>query len=72
MTKIPIYSDEGSNGEFWYELVEYTRALNKAYHFYKDGHFQDVKYHPWTNDQIISTFQVKFYHLQKRIGFTMS
>ena len=42
-----LLNDEGSSDECWYESVEYTRALNKAYRFFKDGHVQDVKYHPW-------------------------
>ena len=44
-----LLNDEGSSDECWYESVEYTRALNKAYRFFKDGHVQDVKYHPWIN-----------------------
>ena len=37
------------DGESWYESVEYTRSLDKAYRFFKDGHVQDIKYHPWDN-----------------------
>lgn len=34
--------------------VEYTGTLEKAYHFFKDGHVQEVKYHsmPKQNDHI--------------------
>ena len=27
--------------------IEYTRTLSKAYVFFKDGHVQDIKYHPF-------------------------
>ena len=33
----------------WYESVEYTRTLEKAYHFFIDGHVQAIKYHPWSS-----------------------
>ena len=33
----------------WYESVEYTRTLEKAYRFFKDGHVQAIKYHPWSS-----------------------
>ena len=43
---------ENSNGQHddgsWYESFEYTRTLDKAYHFFKDGHVQNIKCHPWT------------------------
>ena len=26
--------------------IEYTRTLSKAYCFFKDGHIQDIRYHP--------------------------
>ena len=42
-----LLSKESSSDESWYESVEYTRALDKAYRFFKDGHVQDIKYHPW-------------------------
>ena len=29
--------------------IEYTRTLDKAYRFFKDGHVQHVKYHPLPN-----------------------
>lgn len=29
-----------------YVPVEYTRTLDKAYRFYKDGHVQEIRYHP--------------------------
>ena len=35
-----------SNGDGVYVPVEYTRTLEKAYRFYRDGHVQDIKYHP--------------------------
>ena len=40
--------------------VEYTRTLGKAYRFYKDGHVQQVKYHPMPlqNDHICITAKV--------------
>ena len=46
---VDLLNDEGSSDESWYESVEYTRALNKAYRFFKDGHVQNIKYHPWNN-----------------------
>ena len=42
-----LLSKESSCDESWYEAIEYTRALDKAYRFFKDGHIQDIKYHPW-------------------------
>ena len=40
--------------------VEYTRTLEKAYRFYKDGHVQQVKYHPipMQDDHICITAKV--------------
>ncbi|XP_065903217.1 uncharacterized protein [Dysidea avara] len=32
--------------DYVYVPVEYTRTLDKAYRFYKDGHVQNIKYHP--------------------------
>ena len=32
-----------------YVPVEYTRTLDKAYRFYKDGHVQEIRYHPMLN-----------------------
>jgi len=26
--------------------IDYTRSLEKAYHFFQDGHMQKIKYHP--------------------------
>ena len=31
------------------EPVSYTRTLDKAYRFFQDGHVQNVKFHPMTN-----------------------
>ena len=39
----PSVGEEMSNDRL---PVEYTRTLGKSYHFYKDGHVQQVKYHP--------------------------
>jgi len=41
--------EEGScdDENLWYESVEYTRTLDKAYRFFQDGHVQAIKYHPW-------------------------
>ena len=36
-----VYQNDRNSGV----LVEYTRTLEKAYRFFKDGHVQDVKYH---------------------------
>ena len=44
---------EDTSDESWYESVEYTRTLDKAYRFFKDGHVQDLKYHPWTSQSDI-------------------
>ena len=44
---------EDTSDESWYESVEYTRTLDKAYRFLKDGHVQDLKYHPWTSQSDI-------------------
>ena len=43
--------EEGSchDNKSWYESIEYTRTLDKAYRFFKDGHVQAVKYHPWSS-----------------------
>ena len=43
--------EEGSchDNKSWYESIEYTRTLDKAYRFFKDGHIQAVKYHPWSS-----------------------
>ena len=35
------------------ESVEYTRTLDKAYHFFKDGHVQAVRYHAWISQSDI-------------------
>ena len=35
-----------SNSDRVYAPIEYTRTLEKAYHFCWDGHVQDIKYHP--------------------------
>ena len=35
-----------SNSDRVYAPIEYTRTLEKAYHFCRDGHVQDIKYHP--------------------------
>ena len=32
-----------------YVPIEYTRTLDKAYRFYKDGHAQEIRYHPMLN-----------------------
>jgi len=37
-----------------YESVEYTRSLDKAYRFFKDGHVQCIKYHPWNSQQDVA------------------
>jgi len=29
-----------------YEAIEYTRTFNKGYRFFRDGHVQEIKYHP--------------------------
>ena len=29
-----------------YEAIEYTRTFNKGYRFFRDGHIQEIKYHP--------------------------
>ena len=29
-----------------YEAIEYTRTFNKGYCFFRDGHVQEIKYHP--------------------------
>lgn len=42
-------SGEDASDQSWYESAEYTRTLDKAYRFFKDGHVQNLKYHPWTN-----------------------
>ena len=31
--------------------IEYTRTLSKAYRFFKDGHVQDIRYHPMPQHQ---------------------
>ena len=36
---------EDASDESWYESVEYTCTLDKAYRFFKDGHVQDLRYH---------------------------
>jgi len=36
-----------AGSESLYESVEYTRSLDKAHCFLKDGHVQGIKYHPW-------------------------
>ena len=41
-------SENSQHSNSWYESVEYTRTLDKAYRFFKDGHVQNIKYHPWT------------------------
>ena len=37
----------------WYESVECTCTLDKAYQFFKDGHVQAIKYHPWSSQHVI-------------------
>lgn len=43
--------EEGSchDDNSWYESIEYTRTLEKAYRFFKDGHVQALKCHPWSS-----------------------
>ena len=41
------HSTVTTSGESWYDSVEYTRSLDKAYRFFKDGHVQCIRYHPW-------------------------
>jgi len=36
-------SDNDDGGE--YVQIEYTRTLRKAYHFFRDGHVQNIKFH---------------------------
>ena len=51
---------ESSNDRLLGVPVEYTRTLEKAYLFYKDGHVQKVKHHPMPkqNDHICITANV--------------
>lgn len=46
-----LNDEEGSwpDDKSWYESIEYTRKLDKAYRFFKDGHVQALKYHPWSS-----------------------
>ena len=46
-----LSSEEGSchDDKSWYESVEYTRTLEKAYRSFEDGHVQAIKYHPWSS-----------------------
>ena len=47
-----LSSEEGSchdDDKSWYESAEYTRTLEKAYRFFKDGHVQAIKFHPWSS-----------------------
>ena len=46
-------SAPGHSDELWYESVEYTRTLDKAYCFFKDGYLQAVRYHPWISQSDI-------------------
>ena len=50
-TQGQLSNDENSccDEKSWYESVEYTRTLDKAYRFFKDGHVQAIKYHPWSS-----------------------
>ena len=41
--------------------IEYTRTLDKAYHFFQDGHVQNVKYHPLPILLTIYAFLQLFY-----------
>lgn len=41
----PNVEDVGDQS--WYESVEYTCTLDKAYRFFRDGHVQNLRYHPW-------------------------
>ena len=41
-------SENDQHDDSRYESVEYTRTLDKAYQFFKDGYVQNIKYHPWT------------------------
>jgi len=49
---------EDAGDQSWYESVEYTRTLDKAYRFYKDGHVQNLRYHPWINQSDIIGIKV--------------
>jgi len=44
---------EDAGDQSWYESVEYTRMLDKAYRFFKDGHVQNLRFHPWINQSDI-------------------
>ncbi|XP_065899160.1 uncharacterized protein [Dysidea avara] len=33
-----------------YEPIEYTRIFNKGYRFFRDGHVQEVRYHPMPHE----------------------
>ena len=48
-----LSSEEGSchDDKSWYESVEYTCTLEKAYRFLKDSHVQAIKYHPRSSQQ---------------------
>ena len=37
---------QSSKSDDVYVSAEYTRTLDKAYRFFKDGHVQDIRYHP--------------------------
>jgi len=45
---------EDAGDQSWYESVEYTCTLDKAYRFFKDGHVQNLRYHPWINQSDIT------------------
>ena len=33
-----------------YEPIEYTRTFNKGYRFFRDGHIQEIRYHPMPHE----------------------
>ena len=45
----PVDVQQSDKGDYIYVPVEYTRTLDKAYRFYKDGHVQNIKYHPMSS-----------------------
>lgn len=58
-----LLNDKGSSDDSWYESVEYTRALNKLYRFLRMVVFRMLSIIPGLTKQILSAFQLRFYHL---------